>query len=117
MAPPKQQIPSAAKPVFGAHFDAWNSSATGHQRAENKMGGSTGWRESRAMKLGHQFKSGRTGGKRISDKVGAGSEDWDEKANALIPKELKARARQSVSDMLVGRPGCMFCCPFQIPCL
>ncbi|KAF7858772.1 uncharacterized protein EAF02_011096 [Botrytis sinoallii] len=105
MAPPKPQIPPAAKPVFGAHFDAWNSSATGHQRAENKIGGSTGWRESRASKLGHQFKSGGTGGKRISDKVGAGSEDWDEKANALIPKEVKARARRSVSDMLVGKPG------------
>ncbi|KAB8303063.1 hypothetical protein EYC80_004516 [Monilinia laxa] len=105
MVPPKPPIAAAAKPIFGAHFDAWNSSATGHQRAENKIGGSTGWRESRAVKLGHQFKSGGTGGKRISDRVGAGSEDWDEKANALIPKGVKSRARQSVSDMLVGKPG------------
>ncbi|CAD6448851.1 83eb6286-febd-4979-aea5-cad02acdcf12 [Sclerotinia trifoliorum] len=103
MAPP--QMLAAAKPVFGARFDAWNSSATGHQRAENKLAGSTGWRESRATKLRHQFKSGGTGDKRISDRVGAGSEDWDEKAKALIPKEVKARARQSVSDMLVGKPG------------
>ncbi|QSZ32526.1 hypothetical protein DSL72_002104 [Monilinia vaccinii-corymbosi] len=105
MTPPKPLIPPAARPVFGAHFDAWNSSATGHQRAENKIGGSTGWRQSRATKLGHQFKSDGTGGRRISDKVGAGSEDWDEKASALIPKEVRARARQSVSDMLVGKPG------------
>ncbi|ESZ97383.1 hypothetical protein SBOR_2211 [Sclerotinia borealis F-4128] len=105
MVPPKPPIAPSAKPVFGAHFDAWNSSATGHQRAENRIGCSTGWRESRAMKLGHQFKSAGTGGKRISNRVGAGSEGWDEKANGLIPKEVKARARQSVSDMLVGKPG------------
>lgn len=82
------------------------------------MGGSTGWRESRAMKLGHQFKSDGTGGKRTSGKVGAGSEDWDGKANALIPEEVKTRtARQSVRDMLVEKPACMFCCPSPIPCL
>jgi hypothetical protein len=55
------------------------------------------------MKLSHQFKSGNGGGKRISDQVGAGSEDWDEKANALIRKEVRERAKVSVEDMLVGR--------------
>ncbi|PQE26829.1 BRCA1 C Terminus domain-containing protein [Rutstroemia sp. NJR-2017a BVV2] len=105
MPPPKAQLPPAAQPVFGAHFDAWNSSSSGHQHAENRMSGSTGWRESRAMKLGHQFKSGGTGGKRVHDTVGAGSEDWDEKAKALIPKDVKARARRSIRDMLVGKPG------------
>ena len=57
------------------------------------------------MKLGHQFKSGGTGGKRISDTIGAGSEDWDEKAKAFIPKDIRERARLSVRDMLVGKPG------------
>src|SRR3954464_15262906 len=71
----KSTVPAAAKPKHGDYFDAWNSSSTGHQRAENKLGGSTGWRQSRSMKLSHQFKSGGTGGKRVSDKVGAGSED------------------------------------------
>lgn len=55
------------------------------------------------MKLSHQFKSGDTGGKRISDQVGAGSEDWDEKAKALIPKSVRERAKVNVRDMLVGK--------------
>lgn len=54
------------------------------------------------MKLSHQFKSGGTGGERISDQVGAGSQDWDEKAKALITKDVRERARVSVQDMLVG---------------
>lgn len=103
MAPPKPIIPSAAQPKLSAHFDAWNSSSTGHQRAENKLGGSTGWRQSRATKLSYQFKSGGTGGKRIQDQVGAGSEDWDEKAKALIPKHVRERAKANVVDMLVGK--------------
>jgi len=55
------------------------------------------------MKLSHQFKSGGTGGERISDKVGAGSEDWDDDAEALIPKDVRERAKLSVEDMLVGK--------------
>lgn len=55
------------------------------------------------MKLSYQFKSGGTGGKRVSDQVGAGSEDWDEKAKALIPKDVRARAELSIEDMLVGK--------------
>ncbi|KAM3072400.1 hypothetical protein ACMFMG_009203 [Clarireedia jacksonii] len=118
MPPPKPQIPPAAQPIFGAHFDAWNSSSSGHQRAENRLGGSTGWRESRAIKLGHQFSSGGTGGKRISDSVGAASEDRDEKAKASMPKDVKARARRSISDLLVGKPGCtcLFRCPVYVSC-
>lgn len=103
MSVSKPEVPVAAQPKFGAHFDAWNSSSTGHQRAENKIGGSTGWRQSRSMKLSHQFRGGGTGGNRISDQVGAGSKDWDEKAKALIPKEVRERAKVSVGDMLVGR--------------
>ena len=57
------------------------------------------------MKLSHQFKSGGTGGKRISDLVGAGSDDWDEKAKALIPNDVRERAKVSVCDMLVGNIG------------
>lgn len=102
MPPPKPDIPVAAQPKYGDFFDAWNSSSTGHQRAENRLGGSTGWRQSRSMKLSHQFKSGGTGGKRISDKVGAGSEDWDENAQMLINKEVRERAKLSVEDMLVN---------------
>jgi len=52
------------------------------------------------MKLSHQFKSGGTGGKRILDTVGVGSDHWDEKAKALIPKDVRDRAKVSVGDML-----------------
>ncbi|KAJ5040959.1 uncharacterized protein L3040_005518 [Drepanopeziza brunnea f. sp. 'multigermtubi'] len=103
MPPPKSSIPPAAKPKLSAHFDAWNSSSTGHQRAENAIGRSTGWRQSRNMKLSHQFKSGGMGGKRISDQVGAGSKDWDEKAKALISKEVRERARVSVVDLFTRK--------------
>ncbi|EUC37973.1 hypothetical protein COCCADRAFT_22520 [Bipolaris zeicola 26-R-13] len=51
------------------------ASSTGHQRAENRLSGSTSWRASRNLKLGEQFKGGRHGGKRIADTVGAGSDD------------------------------------------
>jgi hypothetical protein len=67
--------PKAAKPSR-AIFDPFNSSATGHQRAENRLGGSTSWRDSRSLKLREQFFSGVGGGKRVSDTVGAGSLDF-----------------------------------------
>jgi len=67
------------------------------------LGGSIGWRQSRTAKLSYQFKSGGTGGKRMSDQVGAGSDDWDEKAKALIPKDVRERAKVSVKDMLAGK--------------
>lgn len=69
------KAPVAAKPSK-AIFDPFNSSATGHQRAENKLSGSTSWRDSRHRKLHQQFSSGAGGGKRVSDSVGAGSEDF-----------------------------------------
>lgn len=69
------KAPVAAKPSK-AIFDPFNSSATGHQRADNKLSGSTSWRDSRHRKLAQQFTSGAGGGKRVSDSVGAGSEDF-----------------------------------------
>lgn len=65
----------AAKPTRNI-FDPWNSSATGHQRADNTLSGSTSWRDSRTAKLSEQFKDGQRGGKRQYDTVGAGSEDF-----------------------------------------
>ncbi|KAK1821943.1 hypothetical protein LTR12_003639 [Friedmanniomyces endolithicus] len=73
IAPPPP--PKAAKPSKSI-FDPFNSSATGHQRAENRLGGSTSWRDSRSLKLKEQFTSGAGGGKRVSDTVGAGSLDF-----------------------------------------
>ena len=67
--------PQSAKPTKEI-FDPFNSSATGHQRADNRLSGSTSWRESRSLKLKNQFKSGAGGGERQSDTVGAGSLDF-----------------------------------------
>ena len=64
------------------------------------MSGSTGWRESRTVKLSHQFRSGNDGGRIILDQIGAGSEHWDEKAKVSIPKGVRERARCNVVDML-----------------
>ena len=58
-------------------FDTWNSSSTGHQRAENRLSGSSLWRDSRNIKLGDQFRGGLSGGvKKVVDMVGAGSEGY-----------------------------------------
>ncbi|QIW98923.1 hypothetical protein AMS68_004441 [Peltaster fructicola] len=67
--------PTAAKPTKSI-FDPFNSSATGHQRADSRLAGSTSWRSSRNLKLREQYTSGSGGGKRVSDTVGAGSEDF-----------------------------------------
>lgn len=99
-------VPRAAEPVYGQTFDPWNSSSSGHQRAENRLGASTGWRDSRNRKLMGQFTGGGGGGKRISDAVGEGARDWDPQAKALITPAMRSRARSSVLDMLT-KPGTM----------
>ncbi|KAI0095478.1 hypothetical protein F4814DRAFT_183779 [Daldinia grandis] len=110
MSPPsntsKPEISKAPEPRYGQVFDSWNSSATGHQRAENHLGNSTGWRQSRNLKLTSQFKGGAGGGSRVSDTVGTGSKDWDPKLKALVTPELRSRATCSVRDML-AKPGIM----------
>jgi hypothetical protein len=70
--------PTSAAPARRTFFDPWNSSSTGHQRAENRLSGSTSWRASRGSKLGEQYRAGLTGGggKRVADTVGAGSPDF-----------------------------------------
>lgn len=74
-------------------WDPWNSSATGHQRAETQTG--TGWRQSRSRKLSSQFRAGDgSGGERLSDTWGAGAQDQD------------GAGKRSVMDMLT-RPGLM----------
>ena len=74
--PPRQTSPSVAVGAPRTFFDPWNSSSTGHQRAENRLSGSTSWRSSRNLKLGEQYKGGLSGGRRVADTVGAGSEEF-----------------------------------------
>ena len=77
MAPPHRgPVPAASKPKFGDHFDPWNSSATGHQRAENRIGGSIEWWQSRNMKLSRQFRGDVIGEERVPGEIGAGSNAW-----------------------------------------
>ncbi|KAF3761123.1 hypothetical protein M406DRAFT_296682 [Cryphonectria parasitica EP155] len=105
MPPPSRApLPKAAQPKHGRNFDPWNAVSLGHQRAETK--GPQGWRENRTWKLHSQLAAGNTGGTRLSDAVGHGSEDFDEERNMLVPKEVKTRAAKSVMDML-QRPGTM----------
>ena len=60
------------------NFDPYNASTTGHQRADNRLAGSTAWRTSRTRKLGQQLSAGVRGGggERVGDGVGAGSANF-----------------------------------------
>lgn len=73
-----KQDATAAAQSKRAFFDPWNSSSTGHQRAENRLSGSTSWRDSRSIKLTSQYNAGQSagGGERLYDTVGAGSENF-----------------------------------------
>lgn len=75
MAPPKTSHPPAAQPSRYI-FDPWNSSSTGHQRADGGLAGSTAWRASRTMKLAHQYQAGPNGEDRLHDSMGEGSTGW-----------------------------------------
>lgn len=104
MPPQQTPLPPTAKPKHGKVFDPWNSSATGHQRPDMRPG--LGWRDSRNKKLMSQYAAGHSGGPRLSDTYGAGSEDFEEKTGTVVSKASRARAKLSVKDMLV-KPGLM----------
>lgn len=101
---PTPKLPPPAAPQHSRHFDPWNSVSTGHQRAETR--GPQGWRASRNMKMNSQFRAGNSGGRRIPDAVGVGSDDFDDRLGAFVPKAVRARALNSVADML-RNPGSM----------
>ncbi len=77
MPTPHPPLPPPPQPTR-TFFDPFNSSAFGHQRAENRLSGSTSWRDSRTHKLRHQLcdASGRGGTQHLSDLVGAGSQNF-----------------------------------------
>ncbi|KAH7118811.1 hypothetical protein B0J11DRAFT_440695 [Dendryphion nanum] len=97
---------TSAAPLIRTLFDPWNSSSTGHQRAENRLSGSTSWRESRNLKLREQYLGGLSGGaKRVADTVGAGSEEFGKdgrKANGgweRGAKGLRGTAQMSLVEV------------------
>ena len=103
MAPPHTPLPPAADPIRKT-FDPWNSSATGHQRAENRgLAGSTAWRQSRTLKLAHQYEAGVSGGKIVSDAVGEGSRGKDGRCQngdwALEALALREKGCQDVQTL------------------
>ncbi|EXJ63204.1 hypothetical protein A1O7_03651 [Cladophialophora yegresii CBS 114405] len=89
--PRNPPLPSPTRTIF----DPFNSSSTGHQRAENRLSGSTSWRDSRTHKLTHQLRdaTGRGGHLHVSDLVGAGSENFNQDG------------RKENGDWEVGAPG------------
>ena len=102
-------VPKAPQPTK-VFFDPYNSSSTGHQRAKNRLSGSTSWRDSRTYKLRHQFSdvSGRGGQSHLSDLVGAGSKhfgkdglkengDWEKGAPGL-----RESGWQDIRGLLAG---------------
>ncbi|KAF2206397.1 hypothetical protein CERZMDRAFT_89334 [Cercospora zeae-maydis SCOH1-5] len=99
------KVSLAAKPSKQI-FDPFNSSATGHQRAENRLGGSTSWRDSRSLKLREQFSAGSGGGKRMNDTVGAGSLDFGQDGRTenggweIGAKGLRTGGQQSIWESM-----------------
>nr|POE48090.1 hypothetical protein CFP56_01418 [Quercus suber] len=99
--------PAAAKPSKSI-FDPFNSSATGHQRADNRLSGSISWRDSRTLKLRNQFTSGAGGGNRVSDTVGAGSLDFGKDGRTETggwvkgAKGLRTRGQTSILESMKG---------------
>ncbi|KAI9725392.1 MAG: hypothetical protein M1828_003242 [Chrysothrix sp. TS-e1954] len=110
--PVKAAEPSLHKGVF----DAWNSSSTGHQRAENRLSGSISWRDSRTIKLAQQLRDGQRGGDRLTDTVGAGSEGsgvngrkenggWEKGASGSRAKGQKSLWECVDGGLKVGKSG------------
>lgn len=95
--PPKGPLSQITATRRQPPWDPWNSSATGHQRAETQPG--TGWRQSRSRKLNSQLRAGDgSGGERLSDTWGAGARDGS--------ADQDGTGKRSVMDML-ARPGLM----------
>jgi len=86
-ANPRPTAPSAAAPPRRTFFDPWNSSGTGHQRAENRVSGSASWRVSRNLRLGEQYRAGIIDGrKRVADTAeAAGSHDSAKQGRNVNP--------------------------------
>ena len=108
---------ATAAPARRAFFDPWNSSSTGHQRAENRLSSSTSWRVSRSLKLGEQYKDGLTSRKRVAYTVGAGRENsskdaiskdggWEKGA-----KGLRTSGQQSLTEIWGARKASKKCAP------
>lgn len=105
-AVPHPTLPKAAKPRLSTVFDTWNSSATGHQRPEQRPG--TGWRDSRSTKLSSQFKAGGRGGERLLHvnpfyKYGDEEDEENTQANKSVVDMLRAPGSMSPEKKKLSR--------------
>lgn len=107
-------VTTAAAPVRGTFFDPWNSSSTGHQRAENRLSGSTSWRASRNRKLGEQYREGLGGGggRRIAGALGGGNMDSAEggrKENGVYETGVSSGQKSLVEIWAASKAGTKMC--------
>ncbi|GIJ88467.1 hypothetical protein Asppvi_007391 [Aspergillus pseudoviridinutans] len=99
-------------------LDPWNSSATGHQRAENPYSNTTSWRETRRAKLAIQFADNPTKTDSGSRNGGEGRGEWrwlsaaEAHRNQLGSRDIrtmmgttKKRASASASTIDEGQNG------------
>ena len=107
MPPPRPPTPEPTRQIF----DPFNSSSTGHQRAENRLSRSTRWRDSRTHKLAHQLcdATGRGGPTHLPDLAGAGSESFgldERKENGTdsvdVAPGLQEDGWRDIRDMMKG---------------
>ncbi|KAJ5605942.1 hypothetical protein N7510_008723, partial [Penicillium lagena] len=97
--PPKVPVESHNHLIF----DAWNSTSTGHQRAENPYSGTTAWRETRSRKLSSQFRSGNClPNESETQQSGTGKREW-----RWVSEDDARRSQLGVRDirnfMVVGK--------------
>lgn len=78
-------------------FDPFNSSSTGHQRAENRLAGSTSWRSVRTSKLQRQFADGT--GRGGVDRVMV---DFIEGGSGKAEIQGKRREGGDIRDFMMG---------------
>ncbi|KAK0741233.1 hypothetical protein B0T18DRAFT_440584 [Schizothecium vesticola] len=100
-------MPPPAQPTRRTH-DTYNSSSTGHQRAETR--GPPGWRASRNTRLQSQLTAGRSGGPRLPDTGGPNAGTYDPILDGFVTPAARERATHSVADML-RQPGTMNAVP------
>ncbi|KAH2099580.1 hypothetical protein KXW75_003532 [Aspergillus fumigatus] len=87
-------------PTSHTIFDTWNSSSTGHQRAENPYSSSTSWRETRQAKLAIQFASSS------GDCAGDGTRTTKPNSGGRIGREEGEWQWLSAAEATRNRLGC-----------
>jgi hypothetical protein len=96
-------MPPAPQPTREI-FDPFNSSSTGHQRAENRISSSTSWRVTRTNKLAHQLRdtSGGGGGGGGRESFGLDGQQQNGAWEKGAPTRLREDGWRDIRDMMQG---------------